>query len=162
MQKNEHTAIADPRSEGQLTSQSKVLKIALAGNPNCGKTSIFNAITGTHQHVGNWSGVTVEMMEGEVEFGGQELCVIDLPGTYSLSTISMEEKVARDFLMKEHPDVVINVVDSTNLERNLFLTLQILELGIRPVLAFNMWDEAEHKGLKIDIAQLSKLLDFCE
>lgn len=138
----------------------KIIKIALAGNPNSGKTSLFNAITGAHQHVGNWGGVTVEIKEGRVSSGSREYNIIDLPGTYSLSAFSMEEKVARDFLIQESPDVVINVVDATNLERNLYLTVQLLELGIRPVLAFNMWDEVRKKGLQIDLELLSKLLDL--
>ncbi|HON10823.1 MAG TPA: ferrous iron transporter B, partial [Chitinispirillaceae bacterium] len=145
---------------GTEISSKKVLKIALAGNPNSGKTSLFNAITGAHQHVGNWGGVTVEVKEGRVSADGREFNIIDLPGTYSLSAFSMEEKVARDFLIQESPDVVINVVDATNLERNLYLTVQLLELGIRPVLAFNMWDEVRKKGLQIDLELLSRLLDL--
>lgn len=133
--------------------------IALVGNPNCGKTSLFNSLTGAHQHVGNWAGVTVEVKEGETTFEGRNCVIIDLPGTYSLSAYSMEEKVARDYLMNNHPDVVINVIDATNLERNLYLTVQLLEMGIRPILAFNMWDEVQAKHLHIDTLRLSQLLD---
>ncbi len=133
---------------------------ALVGNPNCGKTSLFNSLTGAHQHVGNWGGVTVDVKEGEMCHENRRCTIIDLPGTYSLSAFSMEEKVARDFLMYNKPDVVINVVDATNLERNLYLTVQLLELGIRPLLAFNMWDEVQTKHIQIDILQLSKLLDL--
>lgn len=133
---------------------------ALVGNPNCGKTSLFNSLTGSHQHVGNWGGVTVDVKEGEMSFENRHCTIIDLPGTYSLSAFSMEEKVARDYLMYNQPDVVINVVDATNLERNLYLTIQLMELGIRPLLAFNMWDEVQAKQILINISQLSKLLDL--
>lgn len=138
---------------------TRPLTVALAGNPNCGKTSLFNAITGAHQHVGNWGGVTVEIKEGSVNWGKSELRVVDLPGTYSLTAFSLEESVARDFIIHENPDVVINVIDATNLERNLYLTVQLLELGIRPLLAFNMWDEVRNREIEINIKLLSELLD---
>jgi ferrous iron transport protein B len=134
------------------------LKIALTGNPNSGKTSLFNRLTGATQKVGNWSGVTVEIKEGTTRFGKDQVTIIDLPGTYSLCTCSMEEQVARNFIVDEKPDVVVDVIDATNLERHLYLTVQLLELGVRPVLALNMWDEVKSKGLDIDIKLLRKLL----
>lgn len=134
------------------------IRIALAGNPNSGKTSLFNAITGAMQKVGNWGGVTVEVKEGTATINGIRVTVIDLPGTYSLSAFSEEEQVARDYLVKEKPDVVINVIDATNLERHLYLTVQLMEMGIRPVLALNMWDEVTAKGDSVDLKQLQALL----
>ena len=133
--------------------------IALVGNPNSGKTSIFNILTGARQHVGNWGGVTVELKEGVASYQEEKITIVDLPGTYSLSAYSIEEKVARDFIVEKKPDAVINVLDSTNLERNLYLTVQLMELGIRPVLAFNMWDEVKSKNLSIDRTRLQRLLD---
>ena len=132
----------------------KHLTIALAGNPNSGKTTIFNSITGTRQKVGNWSGVTVEKKEGIYIFNGQKLKVVDLPGTYSLTAYSLEEVVTRDFLVQEKPQVVINIVDASNLERNLYLTLQFMELGVPVCLALNMIDVAETRGISIDIQGL--------
>jgi ferrous iron transport protein B len=132
---------------------------ALVGNPNCGKTSLFNALTGSHQHVGNWGGVTVEVKEGTAQLDGKTCTFVDLPGTYSLSAYSFEERVVSDVLLKERPDAVINVVDATNLERNLYLTVQLFELGIRPVLVLNMWDEVQQKGIAIDLLRLAELLD---
>jgi len=134
------------------------LRIALTGNPNSGKTSLFNRLTGANQKVGNWGGVTVELKEGSARFGKEYVTIIDLPGTYSLCTCSMDEQVARNFIVDEKPDVVVDVIDATNLERHLYLTVQLLELGVRPVLALNMWDEVKSKGLDIDINLLSKLL----
>jgi ferrous iron transport protein B len=134
------------------------LTIALAGNPNAGKTTIFNALTGLHQHTGNWPGKTVEKKEGEIEHSNLKINIVDLPGTYSLTAYSPEEIVARDFIIQEHPDVVINVVDATNLERNLYLTVQILELDVPVVLALNMTDALHKDGAKIDLGQLSQLL----
>ncbi len=132
--------------------------IALAGNPNAGKTTIFNALTGLHQHTGNWPGKTVEKKEGEIKFGDLNINIVDLPGTYSLTAYSPEEIVARDYIIGEHPDVVINVVDATNLERNLYLTVQILEMDVPVVLALNMTDALQKDGTKIDIENLSRLL----
>jgi ferrous iron transport protein B len=132
--------------------------IALAGNPNAGKTTIFNALTGLHQHTGNWPGKTVEKKEGEITFGDLNINIVDLPGTYSLTAYSPEEIVARDYIIEEHPDVVINVVDATNLERNLYLTVQILELDVPVILALNMTDALQKEGAKINLENLSRLL----
>jgi ferrous iron transport protein B len=134
------------------------MKIALAGNPNCGKTTLFNNLTGMRQHVGNWPGKTVEKKEGSFKYKGKKIDVIDLPGTYSLTAYSIEEIVARDYIVEEKPDVVINIVDATNLERNLYLTIQLIELGANVILALNMNRYANKKGLKIDVSKLSQLL----
>ena len=128
--------------------------VALAGNPNCGKTSIFNQLTKSHQHVGNWPGKTVEKKEGTFEHKGHKVTVVDLPGTYSLSAFSVEEIIARDFIMNEKPDAVIAVLDASNLERNLYLAVQILELGAKMIVDLNMSDLAQSNGLEIDIQQL--------
>jgi len=134
------------------------LTIALAGNPNAGKTTIFNALTGLHQHTGNWPGKTVEKKEGEIELGDLTINVVDLPGTYSLTAYSPEEIIARDYIIEERPDVVVNVLDATNLERNLYLTVQILELDVPVVLALNMTDDLHKDGARIDSDELSRLL----
>jgi ferrous iron transport protein B len=134
------------------------VKIALAGNPNSGKTSVFNAITGANQKVGNWGGVTVEIKEGTKTIDGEKVTFIDLPGTYSLSAFSEEERVARNFIVDQKPDVVIDVIDATNLDRHLYLTVQLMEMGIRPVLALNMWDEVTAKKIDIDFDRLKSLL----
>lgn len=134
------------------------MKVALTGNPNSGKTSIFNFLTGASQRVGNWGGVTVEIKEGTVTIDGEKITVVDLPGTYSLSAFTPEEKIARDYLVEKKPDIVVDVVDASNLERNLYLAVQLMELGIQPILAFNMWDEVKAKGSEIDIGQLGRLL----
>lgn len=134
------------------------LTIALAGNPNAGKTTIFNALTGLHQHTGNWPGKTVERKEGLIEHDQLKINIVDLPGTYSLTAYSPEEIIARDFIIEERPDVVINVVDATNLERNLYLTVQILELDVPVVMALNMTDDLHKEGARIDLDQLSQLL----
>ena len=133
------------------------LNIALAGNPNCGKTTLFNEITGSKQHVGNWPGVTVEKKEGKYK-KNKEMNIVDLPGIYSLSPYSAEEIVARNYIVEEKPDVLINIIDATNIERNMYLTLQILETEIPTIVALNMMDEVENRGTKIDIDKLSKYL----
>ena len=137
----------------------KTLTIALAGNPNSGKTTIFNNLTGTRQKVGNWPGVTVEKKEGHLHRYGYDLKIIDLPGTYSLTAFSLEEVVARDFILDEKPDVVIDIIDSTNLERSLYLATQLRELDTRVVFALNMSDMARDRGIQIDDSKLSELLD---
>lgn len=133
------------------------LNVALAGNPNCGKTTLFNEITGSKQHVGNWPGVTVEKKEGRYK-KNKEMNIVDLPGIYSLSPYSAEEVVARNYIVEEKPDVLINIIDATNIERNMYLTLQILETEIPTIVALNMMDEVENNGTKIDIDKISKLL----
>ncbi len=133
--------------------------VALAGNPNSGKTSIFNELTGSHQYVGNWPGVTVEKKEGKFTWKGYEINVVDLPGTYSLSAYSIDETIARNFIVEEQPDAVIVVIDSSNLARNLYLALEVLELGANVILDLNMIDEAERKGLKIDIEKISSFFN---
>jgi len=135
-----------------------ILRVALAGNPNAGKTSLFNALTGAHHKVGNYPGVTVEKLEGSRIRNGREYRFIDLPGIYSLTAYSMDEVVARDFILDEKPDLIVDVLDSTNLERNLFLCLQFQELGIPVVGALNMSDEAAAKGIAIDVEALSAVL----
>jgi len=137
---------------------SKKLTIALAGNPNAGKSTVFNALTGAHQHVGNYPGVTVEKKEGKIGYKDYEINVVDLPGTYSLTAHSLDEIVARNFVVEEKPDVVVDIVDSSNLERNLYLSTQFMELGVPLILAFNMYDVAQKQGLDIDRNKLSKLL----
>lgn len=141
-------------------SGDKIVKIviALAGNPNCGKTTIFNQITGEKQSVGNYSGVTVEKVEGRLTHKNVEYNFVDLPGVYSLTSFSKDEKIARDYLLFERPDVVVNVIDASNLERNLFLTLQLKELGIPLVLVFNMCDLAKSRGITFDVNKLSSIL----
>ncbi|MCC8097325.1 MAG: ferrous iron transporter B, partial [Eubacterium sp.] len=133
------------------------IKIALAGNPNSGKTTLFNALTGSNQFVGNWPGVTVEKKEGKLKFK-KDVVVMDLPGIYSLSPYTLEEVVARNYLVNEKPDAVLNIVDGSNLERNLYLTTQLMELGIPVVVAVNMMDVVEKAGDKIDTKGLAKLL----
>lgn len=132
--------------------------IALIGNPNAGKTTLFNALTGLRQHVGNWPGVTVEKKEGEFEYKEMKFRVVDLPGVYGLTAYSIDEKIARDFIVKEKPRVVVDIVDASNLERNLYLTLQLLEIGANVVVALNKMDLAEEKGYKIDPKKLEEAL----
>jgi ferrous iron transport protein B len=144
--------------EGGLGRTRAPLRVALAGNPNSGKTTLFNCITGAHHKVGNYPGVTVEKREGRASFEGRDYSLVDLPGTYSLTAYSIDEVIARDFVLDERPDVVVSVMDSTNLERNLYLCLQFQELGLPLVGALNMSDEAAEKGIDIDDAKLSALL----
>lgn len=132
--------------------------IALAGNPNAGKSTIFNALTGARQHVGNWPGKTVEKKEGIWQHDGLQFEVVDLPGTYSLTAYSLEEIIARDYIVEENPDLVVIVVDAANLERNLYLAVQIIEMGAKALIALNMSDMAEKRGMKIDIDKLSQAL----
>ena len=137
------------------------IKIALAGNPNCGKTTMFNALTGANQYVGNWPGVTVEKIEGKLKSKKtkEEVIVTDLPGIYSMSPYTLEEVVSRDYVLKENPDVIIDLVDATNIERNLYLTTQLIETGVPVVIALNMADLLAKRGIKIDVKRLSMLLD---
>jgi ferrous iron transport protein B len=135
-----------------------MMRIALAGNANVGKSALFNYLTGLHQHIGNWPGKTIEKAEGTMNYKGVEMDVIDLPGIYSLSTFSIEELISRDYIAREKPDVVINVVDASVLERNLFFTLQLLELGRPVIVALNMMDIAHKRGIEIDVKKLSRLL----
>ncbi|MEW6163262.1 MAG: FeoB small GTPase domain-containing protein [Nitrospirota bacterium] len=137
---------------------AKKITVALAGNPNSGKTTIFNNLTGARQHVGNWPGVTVEKKEGNLKHDGYEINVVDLPGTYSLTAYSLDEVIARNFVVEERPDVVVDIVDASNLERNLYLTTQFMELGVKLVIALNMSDLAEARGQKIDTKKLSEFL----
>lgn len=131
------------------------LQVALVGNPNAGKSTIFNALTGEQQHVGNWPGKTVEKKEGTFSANGTICHIVDLPGTYSLTAYSLEEIITRDYLIQESPDVVIAVVDAANLERNLYLVVQLIELGAPLLLTLNMSDVAEARGLKINCEALS-------
>ena len=133
------------------------ITIALAGNPNCGKTTLFNALTGANQYVGNWPGVTVEKKEGKLK-GHKDVAIMDLPGIYSLSPYTLEEVVARNYLIGEHPDAIINIIDGTNLERNLYLSTQIIELGIPVVMAVNRMDVVRKSGDKNDPKELSNAL----
>ena len=131
------------------------MRIALAGNPNCGKTTLFNALTGSNQFVGNWPGVTVEKKEGKLK-KQEDVTITDLPGIYSLSPYTLEEVVARDYLTGERPDAILNIIDGTNLERNLYLTTQLMELGIPVAIAVNMMDVVEKNGDQIHTAELSR------
>jgi len=136
----------------------KELRVALAGNPNCGKSSLFNALTGAHQKVGNFPGVTIEKYEGHCDFGGYRIRVVDLPGTYSLTPYSPEEIVTRQYLIEERPDVVVNVIEGPNLERSLLLTTQLMEMEVDFLVALNMMDEVEEQGISIETKQLQQLL----
>ncbi|MBN2537712.1 ferrous iron transport protein B [candidate division WOR-3 bacterium] len=136
----------------------RAITVALAGNPNSGKTSLYNALTGARQSVGNWPGVTVEKKEGRFIYQGHEVTVVDLPGTYALDAYTLDERVAREYLVAEKPDAVVAVVDASNLERNLYLVAQLLELGATVVVALNMVDIAQSRGIEIDTAQLEKVL----
>ncbi|MDO5309546.1 MAG: ferrous iron transport protein B [Planctomycetia bacterium] len=141
-----------------MSATKQVYRIALAGNPNCGKTTLFNYLTGEKRAVGNYSGVTVETVSGRVRANDADYELVDLPGVYSLTTFSKDEIEARDYLVEERPDLIVNVVDASNFERNLFLTLQLLELGLPTIIALNMCDLARNRGISIDISKLSDLL----
>jgi ferrous iron transport protein B len=135
------------------------ITIALAGNPNCGKTTVFNALTGSRQRVGNWPGVTVEHKEGNFKFEETDITVIDLPGIYSFSAFSLDEKISREFILKEKPDLVVNIVDATNLERNLYLTTQLIEMKIPIIVAMNMMDVVKKRQIGIEMEHLQTHLD---
>ncbi|MBQ5943999.1 MAG: ferrous iron transport protein B [Bacteroidales bacterium] len=148
----------DAMMERLAAERNHVIRVALVGNPNCGKTSLFNAASGAHEHVGNYSGVTVDAKEGKLEYKGYRITLVDLPGTYSLSAYSPEELYVRKNLIDALPDVVVNVVDASNLERNLYLTTQIIDMNLRVVMALNMYDELRASGDSLDMKQLSWLL----
>ena len=154
--------IEDAYIEREMTSMAeqrrKEIKVALVGNPNCGKTSLFNMASGSHEHVGNYSGVTVDAKEGRLEHGGYRFLLVDLPGTYSLSAYSPEEIYVRRNLIEDMPDVVINVIDASNLQRNLYLTTQLIDMNLRVVMALNMYDELQERKDVLDIRQLGYLL----
>ena len=136
----------------------RTINVALVGNPNCGKTSLFNIVSGLHEHVGNYSGVTVDAKEGFFEFQGYRFRIVDLPGTYSLSAYTPEEMYVRRHIIEETPDVIVNVVDASNIERNLYLTTQLIDMNVRMVIALNMYDELEASGNKLDYRTLGKML----
>lgn len=151
-------ALIEKEMEHLAAERRKMIRVALVGNPNCGKTSLFNIASGSHEHVGNYSGVTVDAKEGKFEYGGYKFTLVDLPGTYSLSAYSPEELYVRRNLIEEVPDVVINVVDASNLERNLYLTAQLIDMNLRVVMALNMFDELKAKKDELDITTLGHLL----
>lgn len=164
MQNPYHGSITEdvPVPESELVTLAKgkrrTINVALVGNPNCGKTSLFNIASGAHEHVGNYSGVTVDAKEGFFDFQGYHFRIVDLPGTYSLSAYTPEELYVRKHIIEETPDVIINVVDSSNLERNFYLTTQLIDMNVRMVIALNMYDELEASGNKLDYTQLSQLI----
>ena len=138
--------------------RGKNIKVALVGNPNCGKTSLYNVASGSHEHVGNYSGVTVDAKEGTLDYNGYHFVIVDLPGTYSLSAYSPEELYVRRNLVENTPDVIINIVDATNLERNLYLTMQLIDMNMPMVIALNMYDELEKSGDRFDRENLAAML----
>jgi len=146
-------------TKGNLVKEG-VIDIALAGNPNVGKTAVFNALTGSHQKTGNWPGVTVEKKEGMFSCGNSRLRVVDLPGIYGLNAYSIDERISRDYLVSSRPDIVLSIIDSTNLERNLYLTLELIEMGMNVIAVLNMQDELDARGISIDIAGLEKFLSI--
>lgn len=164
MQNPYHGSITEdvPVSESELVALAKgkrrTINVALVGNPNCGKTSLFNIASGAHEHVGNYSGVTVDAKEGFFDFQGYHFRIVDLPGTYSLSAYTPEELYVRKHIIEEPPDVIINVADSSNLERNFYLTTQLIDMNVRMVIALNMYDELESSGNKLDYIKLSQLI----
>ena len=164
MQNPYHGSITEdvPVPESELVALAKgkrrTINVALVGNPNCGKTSLFNIASGAHEHVGNYSGVTVDAKEGFFDFQGYHFRIVDLPGTYSLSAYTPEELYVRKHIIEETPDVIINVADSSNLERNFYLTTQLIDMNVRMVIALNMYDELESSGNKLDYIKLSQLI----
>ena len=154
----EDISITEEQLERIALGKRRTIKVALVGNPNCGKTSLFNIASGAHAKVGNYGGVTVDAHEGFFQFEGYNFKLVDLPGTYSLSAYTPEEKYVREHLVQETPDIVINVVDASNLERNLYLTTQLIDMNLRMVVALNIYDELEAKGDQLDYVKLSKLL----
>ena len=156
--KNDDAPSIEAEMEHLADERRKMIRVALVGNPNCGKTSLFNIASGSHEHVGNYSGVTVDAKEGQFEYGGYKFTLVDLPGTYSLSAYSPEELYVRRNLIDEVPDVVINVVDASNLERNLYLTTQLIDMNLRVVMALNMYDELRARKDELDITTLGHLL----
>ena len=152
-----HRHVSEAELKAAAEQKSHVINVALVGNPNCGKTSLFNFASGAHERVGNYSGVTVDAKEGHAEFEGYEFNIVDLPGTYSLSAYSPEELYVRKQLVEKTPDVVINVIDTSNLERNLYLTTQVMDMHLRIVVALNMFDETERRGDNMDLDRLSEL-----
>ena len=153
----ENISVNEEELKRKALGKRRTINVALIGNPNCGKTSLFNLASGAHEHVGNYSGVTVEAKEGYFEFEGYRFCLVDLPGTYSLSTYSPEEMYVRNYVIDKTPDVIINVVDSTNLERNLYLTTQLIDMNVRMVVALNIFDELKSSGNRLDYHMLSQL-----
>lgn len=154
----EDSEFSDDEIKALVDKKRKSIRVALVGNPNCGKTSLFNIAANAHEHVGNYSGVTVDAKEGVFEHGGYSFTLVDLPGTYSLSAYSPEELYVRKNLINETPDVVINVIDASNLQRNLYLTTQVIDMNLRMVVALNMYDELKASGDQLDIKQLGYLL----
>ena len=154
----EEQAFLQKEMQELATEREHVIRVALVGNPNCGKTSLFNIASGSHEHVGNYSGVTVDAKEGRFDHGGYKFVFVDLPGTYSLSAYSPEELFVRKNLLEQTPDIVLNVVDASNIERNLYLTSQLIDMNLRMVVAMNMFDELEGRGDEIDLRQLGYLL----
>jgi len=152
------TNLADDTHLISTTQSLKKIRVALIGNPNTGKSCIFNELTHGKQYIGNWPGVTVEKKEGKLRYNSYEIVITDLPGTYNLGAISIDEKISRDYIIEEKPDVVVQVVDSTKLERNLYLTIELLESGANVVLALNMFDQLEAWGIKIDVEKLKQIL----
>ena len=160
LRRDEASLIEICSEEDYNSEKSDTIRVALVGNPNCGKTSLFNLASGSHEHVGNYSGVTVDAKEGHFTYKGRKLVFVDLPGTYSISAFSPEEKYVRENLMEKTPDVVINVVDASNLERNLYLTTQVKDMNLKVVMALNMYDELKKRGDRIDTKWLGHLLDI--
>jgi ferrous iron transport protein B len=154
---DEDETLSEEELKRLALGKRRTINVALVGNPNCGKTSLFNIASGGHEHVGNYSGVTVDAKEGHFKFEGYDFCIVDLPGTYSLSAYSPEELYVRRQIIDKTPDVIVNVVDASNLERNLYLTTQLIDMNLRMVVALNMYDELEQSGNKLDYQLLGQL-----